>query len=73
MVLMNASSKARHASSIVNQDFKGGNKKAGLPKQVGRTQWMTIHFRQTSQNLTELKVPEVSTVKVSRPISMRYM
>ena len=37
MVLMNASSKARHASSIVNQDFKGGNKKAGLPKQVGRT------------------------------------
>lgn len=73
MVLMNASSKARHASSIVNQDFKGGNKKAGLPKQVGRTHWMSIHFRQTSQNTTVLKAPEVSTVKVSRPISMRYM
>ena len=73
MVLMNASSRARHAASVVNQDFKGGNKKAGLPKQVGRTQWMSIHFRQTSQNLAELKVPEVSTVKVSRPISMRYM
>lgn len=73
MVLMNASSKARHASSIVNQDFKGGNKKAGFPKQVGRTHWMSIHLRQTSQNSTVLKAPEVSTVKMSRPISMRYM
>ena len=73
MVLMNASSRARHASSIVNQDFKGGNKKAGLPKQVGRTQWRSIHFRQTSQNTTVLKAPEVSTVNVSRPISNIYM
>lgn len=58
MVLMNASSKARHASSIVNQDFKGGNKKAGLPKQIGRTQWMSIHFNQTSQNMRILKEPK---------------
>ena len=64
MVLMNASSKARHASSIVIQDFKGGNKKAGLAKQVGRTQWMTIHFNKTSQNNTVLKAPEVSTTRV---------
>ena len=73
MVLMNASSKARNAASIVNQDFKGGNKKAGLPASVGRTHWMSIHLNRTSQNTNVLKMPLVSTNKVSRPIGMRYM
>ena len=73
MVLMNASNRARHASSIVNQDFKGGNKKAGLPQQVGRTAWMSIHLNNTSQNMNVLKMPLSSTTRSSRPIGMRYM
>ena len=50
MVLMNASSKARHASSIVNKDTKGGNKKAGLPGLIGRTAGESI-----AQTLPELE------------------
>lgn len=73
MVLMNASSKARNASSIVNQSSGGGNKKAGLPQQVGRTAWMSIHLNNTSQNMNVLKMPLSSTTRSSRPISMRYM
>lgn len=73
MVLMNASNRARHASSIVNQDFKGGNKKAGLPASVGRTHWMSIHLNRTSQNTNVLRMPIASKTRVSRPIGMRYM
>jgi len=73
MVLMNASKKARHASSIVNQDFKGGDKKAGLPASVGRTHWMSIYLNGTSQNSNELRLPISSKTKVSRPVGMRYM
>jgi hypothetical protein len=72
MVLMNASSKARHASSIVNQDTKGGNKKAGLPGLIGRTAGESIALHNTSQNLTLLRNPVTSTTKPSRPIGIRF-
>ena len=72
MVLMNASSKARHASSIVNKDTKGGNKKAGLPGLIGRTSGESIALNRTSQNLTMLRKPVVSTTKPSRPIGIRF-
>ena len=72
MVLMNASSRARHASSIVNQDFKGGNKKAGLPGLIGRTAGESIALHKTSQNLTMLRIPERSLTKPSRPIGIRF-
>lgn len=72
MVLMNASKKARHAASIVNQDFKGGNKKAGLPEQVGRTANESVALHKTSQNLRLLRLPVASTTKPSRPIGIRF-
>lgn len=72
MVLMNASSRARHASSIVNQDFKGGNKKAGLPGLIGRTAGESIALHKTSQNLRMLRIPERSLTKPSRPIGIRF-
>lgn len=72
MVLMNASSKARHASSIANQDAKGGNKKAGLPALVGRTAGESIALHRTSQNLTMLRNPVTATSKPSRPIGIRF-
>ena len=72
MVLMNASSKARHASSIVNQDTKGGNKKAGLPGLIGRTAGESIALRNTSQNLNVLRNPVKSMTKPSRPIGIRF-
>lgn len=72
MVLMNASSKARHASSIANKDTKGGDKKAGLPALVGRTAGESIALHRTSQNLTMLRIPVNSTTKPSRPIGIRF-
>ena len=44
MVLMNASSRARHVSSITNRNQGGGDKKAGFPYQVGRISWTEIAF-----------------------------
>lgn len=58
-------------SSITNQKQGGGNKKAGLPEQVGRTSWESIHMKKTSQRKATLNMPLVSTVRQSRPIGLR--
>jgi len=58
-------------SSITNQNQGGGNKKAGLPEQVGRTSWESIHMKKTSQRKATLNMPLVSTVRQSRPIGLR--
>ena len=58
-------------SSITNQNQGGGNKKAGLPEQVGRTSWESIHMKKTSQRKATLNMPLVSTVRQSRPICLR--
>jgi len=42
MVLMNSTKRARHTSSIVNQNQGGGNKKAGLYPQVGREAYTSV-------------------------------
>lgn len=44
MVLMNASKKVRHTSSIVNRNQGGGDKKAGFPYQVGKSSWTSVAF-----------------------------
>lgn len=44
MVLSNASKRARYASTISVQNQGGGNKKIGLPYQIGRTAWTNIYF-----------------------------
>ena len=72
MVLMNASSRARHASSIANKDSKGGNKKAGLPGMIGRTAGESVALNNTSRNLTLLRTPVNSTTKPSRGVGIRF-
>jgi hypothetical protein len=42
MVLLNASKRARYASSIMNQNQGGGDKKSGFPYQIGRDSWSSI-------------------------------
>ena len=74
MVLSNGSTKARHVSSIVNQNQGGGNKKAGFPYQVGRSSWTTVAFNMTnpvSGNCCQLKSMQMTlfpNVRPSRPI-----
>lgn len=58
-------------SSITNQAQGGGNKKAGLPYQVGRDSWTSIAMHGTSQRLSILHMPLTTTVRQSRPIGSR--
>jgi hypothetical protein len=60
-------------ASITNQDTGGGNKKAGLPHQVGRTAAVSVAFNMTSQRLSVLQVPAKPTTRQSRPINVRPM
>lgn len=68
MVLMNAGSRARNASSITNRHQGGGMKKAGLPEQIGRTSGESIAMHRTSQRMHVLRQPVSSTTRPSRPI-----
>lgn len=63
--------KTSSIASITNQNQGGGNKKAGLPYLVGRDSWSSIALKGTSQNLSVLKMPMVTTVSQSRPIGVR--
>ena len=47
MGLSNAASRARNYSVIVNANQGGGNKKAGLPHQIGREWWTSIFLGAT--------------------------
>jgi len=47
MGLSNAASRARNYSVTVNANQGGGNKKAGLPYQIGRETWTSIFLRAT--------------------------
>jgi hypothetical protein len=44
MTLYNAASRARNATSLVNQNSGGGNKKMGLYPQVGRDSWTSVAY-----------------------------
>jgi hypothetical protein len=67
-MVLSGSKKTSSMASIMNQDTKGGNKKAGFPASIGRSTAMTVALRQTSQNSTVLKSPEASSVCSSRPV-----
>lgn len=67
-MVLSTTKRTSSACSIMNQDTKGGNKKAGFPASIGRSTSMTIALRQTSQNSEVLKLPEASTVCSSRPV-----
>ena len=47
MGLSNAASRARNYNVIVNANQGGGNKKAGLPKQIGRDTWTSVFLGAT--------------------------
>ena len=76
MVLMNATKKVRHSSSIMNQNSGGGPSKAGLIPSVGLTSWDVI-----ARNARGLPLP-LSNMRSNRsskpanenlPIGLRYM
>ena len=43
-MLYNSSKRARNATSITNHNQGGGNKKAGLPYQIGRESYTSVLF-----------------------------
>ena len=56
---------------MTNQNQGGGNKKAGPPHLIARDSWTSIALNGTSQRLSVLKMPLVTTVSQSRPVSVR--
>jgi hypothetical protein len=70
MVLMNAGSRARYTSSIVNQSQGGGSKKAGFPYEIGRSSWTTVamHGRGLPATLDFMRKTVNPNVNQSRPI-----
>lgn len=74
MVLMNSSNRARHISSITNQNQGGGSKKAGFPYQVGRSSWTGIAFNSLNPitgnccNLKSYNYSLMPLANISRPI-----
>jgi len=78
MVLYNASKKARNATSIVNQNQGGGEKKAGFPYQVGRSSATTVAFNMTTPvygkccKLSAFNTTIFPLAKFSRPIGTSY-
>ena len=78
MVLYNAAKRARNATSIVNQNQGGGEKKAGFPYQIGRTTATSIAFHMTDPiygrccKLSKFNTGVYPFVRISRPIGTRY-
>lgn len=78
---MNKSNRAGFVSSAtVNQNQGGGDKKAGFPYIVGRTQWTNIAFQTNNNNkdgktcncsLKSLQFTANPNVKQSRPTQIR--
>ena len=66
-MVLSTTKRTSSAASIMNQDTKGGNKKAGFPASIGRSASMSIALKHTSQNSEVLKIPEDSKVCSSRP------
>lgn len=47
MVYLNSSSRSRNAGSLITQSQGGGDKKAGLPYQVGRESYTSVIMHNT--------------------------
>ena len=67
-MVLSATKKTSSIASITNQSTNGGPKKAGLPHLIARDSWASVALRGTSQRLSVLKVPVISTTRQSRPI-----
>jgi hypothetical protein len=72
-MVLSGTNKTSSIASITNLPNGGGSKKAGLPKRVdGNSMWSQVALSGTSQNRSVLIEPQVSTVKASRPVGMRF-
>jgi hypothetical protein len=73
--LYNAGSRARHVSSITNQNQGGGNKKAGLvPTETASVATaLSYRVRGLPLSLMRLQVTENPNVMQSRPVWVRSM
>lgn len=72
-MVLSATKIVSSSSSITNESSNGGNKKAGLPYQVGRSSYSSISMNGSTQNYTFLKTTANPNVKVSRPIGSNPM
>jgi hypothetical protein len=61
------SKRGSYVSSISNQFQGGGNKKAGLPHQVGKDSW-TSYYLKSHNSLTNYKTTRMPMANISRPI-----
>ena len=74
MPLYNASTRARNATSIANQNQGGGSKKAGFPQQVGRSSAVSVAFHMTDPvsgkccKLSSFNTTVFPLARFSRPI-----
>lgn len=73
MGLSNSASRARNYTATENRNQGGGNKKAGLPPQVGRTAWDSIYlqcnrYQTRCCQLRTLQFTANPNVRPSRPI-----
>lgn len=66
MVLSNTK-RTSSIQSIINQNYGGGEKKAGLPYTVGRTHWSSIFMRDRIYSGTALRTTLVFTRNTVRP------
>lgn len=77
-MVLSATKRVSATASITNQKSEGGNKKAGLPHQVGKDAYAAIHIggstalgvRFASHGLKKVKDTANPDVKQSRPIGM---
>lgn len=75
MVLLNSAKRSRNSAQIVNQKQGGGPKKAGIPYQVGRSTWSSIHIGDTPMGNGKyrkglLKMQLTRVTNASRPIGV---
>lgn len=72
MGLANAAKRARTYTATTNQNQGGGNKKAGFPYQVGRSQWASIALGSAGNarccSLKKLQFTVNPNVRQSRPV-----
>jgi hypothetical protein len=74
MTLYNSAKRARYATSIANQNQGGGDKKAGLPYQIGRESYTSVIMGTTDIahghccTLKGYMTMRFSAAAISRPI-----
>lgn len=80
-MVLSATKRVSAIASVTNQSSEGGNKKAGLPRQVGKDAYAAIHIggsnalgvRFASYGLKKVKDTANPNVKQSRPIGISPM